>query len=173
MNATAGTRIVLPCMVELVGAESTAYATALVGVELFEHISRQVHALSSPVRHEEGEASWQMYALSCGGFFMTPKSDALVNLVGQDGMHLQLNAEAFGIACCLLALKLALDQKPLSASVIAEQVQHLELFATGHRDWPSIVSAQQVLRGLMGRGTSASSSCPAAMLDLRTAGMAA
>lgn len=171
MNSIAGNRIVLPCMVELENGDRAAYPTALIGDELFEHIVRQVHALSSLVRHEQGEASWRIYALSSGGFFMAPKCDALVNLIGHDGMHLRLNAEAFGIACCLLTLKLALDQRPTTASVNAEQVKHLELFATGHRDWLSIVSAQQVLRGLLDRGTAASSSCPAVIHDLRTAYM--
>lgn len=169
MNSIAGNRIVLPCMVELEGGDRAAYPTALMGDELFEHIVRQVHTLSSFVRHEQDEASWRTYALSSGGFFMAPRSDALVNLVDQESVHLRLNSEAFGIACCLLTLKLALDEKPMSASVIAEQVQHLDLFATGHRDWLLIVSAQQVLRGLLDRGTAASSSCPAVMCDLRTA----
>ncbi len=173
MNALNGTRLVLPCVVTLQGEAQMIYPVSLLGDELFDRFAQEVSALSKWIGDANHGLDWTAYALSSGGVFMAPMRDDLVELNDPDGMRLRLSAEAFGIACCLLSLKLSLGHRPKAAKVISEQVAHLELFATGRRDCLSIMSAVRMLRRLKGCGSSASSSCPTAPEHLRTAVMPA
>jgi len=48
---------------------------------------------------------WEMYALSNGGFFMSPSEIGVWNVqVPSNGFEGTMSSQAFGIVCCLFAL---------------------------------------------------------------------
>ena len=84
---------------------------------------------------------WNFYALSNGGFFMAPESDALFTVYADNGFQGKMSAEAFGITACLYAYSnLSFGDGEL-AEECAKQFHLLREYMLDHPEAGAILSA--------------------------------
>ena len=84
---------------------------------------------------------WNFYALSNGGFFMAPESDALFTVYADNGFQVKMSAEAFGITACLYAYSnLSFGDGEL-AEECAKQFHLLREYMLDHPEVGAILAA--------------------------------
>ena len=84
---------------------------------------------------------WQFYALSNGGFYMSPRSDTILNVSCDNGYVGKLSADALGITACLYAYShLSLSEGEFSGPC-AQQYHWLRDYMYGHAEVRAILGA--------------------------------
>lgn len=85
---------------------------------------------------------WEFYALSNGGFHMSPSTEQRFHLSCPNGNDVELSADALGIVCCLYAYSLlSFERIPVFSETCAEQYHLLREFMYGHAEVGAILRA--------------------------------
>jgi hypothetical protein len=75
----------------------------LFGIHFPLHLEPFVYAMADTIAPKYRGGFWHFYALSNGGFYMAPASDAYFDVVCENGFEGRLSADALGITVCLYA----------------------------------------------------------------------
>lgn len=85
---------------------------------------------------------WEFYALSNGGFHMSPSTEQHFHLSCPNGYEVELSADALGIVCCLYAYSLlSFERIPVFSETCAEQYHLLREFMYGHAEAAAMLRA--------------------------------
>lgn len=79
------------------------HTAELFGVNFPMHIEPFVYCVTGSMDRAYQGGYWNFYALSNGGFYMAPKSDAISIVICDNGYEGLLSADALGITACLYA----------------------------------------------------------------------
>ncbi len=84
---------------------------------------------------------WDMYALSNGGWYMCPSSEATFSVTSPNGYRGDMSADALGITSCLFAFSHLSFGSGALATVCAEQYHWLRGLALDHVESRAIQAA--------------------------------
>ena len=84
---------------------------------------------------------WEFYALSNGGFYMSPRSTAVFDVSSDNGFEGQMSAEALGITACLYAYSHLSFTEGDFAETCARHYHWLREYMFEHAEAKSILRA--------------------------------
>lgn len=105
-------------------------------------IEPTVYSFASNIASEYSGAYWEFYALSNGGFYMAPCSEASYQVSCENGFEGTLSADALGITACLYAYShLSFSNNQAFAELCANQYHSLRDYMLEHLEARAILSA--------------------------------
>jgi len=106
------------------------------------NIEPAVYSIASNITSEYNGAYWEFYALSNGGFYMTPISDQLFAVSCDNGYVGKLSADALGITACLYAYShLSFSNNTAFGELCANHYHWLRAYMLEHAEASAILSA--------------------------------
>ena len=101
-----------------------------------------VYAITDHIATEYSGGFWEFFALSNGGFYMAPSSDADFKVSCENGYQGTLSADALGITVCLYAYShLSFSNNPEPAEMCAQQFHLLRDYMLDHSEVEGILRA--------------------------------
>lgn len=80
-----------------------AFVDTMFGISYVLKLEPTVFRFAEQLAVDYNGGYWNFYALSNGGFYMAPRSDAIFTVVCDNGFEGKLSADALGIVSCLYA----------------------------------------------------------------------
>jgi hypothetical protein len=97
--------------------------------------------IASSLSPDYAGGSWELLALSHGGFYMAPQTDEPFEVRCENGFEGRLSACAFGITVCLYAFSLLSFEGGVLGETCAEQYHLLREHMLDHREAQTILAA--------------------------------
>ena len=104
-------------------------------------LAPHVFGTASRLSAEYGGGTWDFFALSNGGFFMSPRSGTSFNVSRAYGAPVKMSAEGLGITACLFALSDLSFGRGAFAETCGWHYRLLRAFAYEHLEAPAIYRA--------------------------------
>lgn len=99
-----------------------------------------VYAITESIASDYDGGYWEFYALSNGGFYMTPNSDKLFEVSCENGFEGNLSADALGIVACMYAYShLSFGESSSLADVCSRLYHWLREYIFEHPEVASIL----------------------------------
>jgi hypothetical protein len=118
------------------------HAADVFGLDFPLHVEPLVYALTDHLASEYNGGYWEFYALSNGGFYMTPLSDTPFQVSCENGFEGELSADALGITVCLYAYsQLSFSLHSRLATICARQYYLLRDYMLEHPEAGAILGA--------------------------------
>lgn len=117
------------------------HTAALFGINFPLSLEPFVYFMADTVCEDYNGGYWNFYALSNGGFYMAPHTDAGFKVSCENGFQGTLSAEAFGIVCCLYAYSHLSFGEGEFAQVCAEHYHLLREYMLDHTEAGAILRA--------------------------------
>jgi len=118
------------------------HTAALFGINFPLYLEPFVFFMADTICEDYNGGLWHFYALSNGGFYMSPHTDANFKVSCENGFQGTLSADAFGIVCCLYAYSHLSFGGGDFAQTCAEHYHLLREYVFGHleegRIWRAI-----------------------------------
>jgi hypothetical protein len=114
----------------------------LFGIRFPLNIEPAIYSIAGNIASEYNGAYWEFYALSNGGFYMAPCSDAVYKVSCDNGFEGNLSADALGITACLYAFShLSFGSNQAFAEICANYYHWLRAYMLKHKEASAILSA--------------------------------
>jgi hypothetical protein len=101
----------------------------------------RIFAMADMLSRDYNGGYWHFYALSNGGFYMAPASEAFFDVSCENGFDGKLSADAFGITACLYAYSHLSFGEGEFAQVCAQHYHLLRDFMMEHAEARAILRA--------------------------------
>ena len=119
------------------------HTATLFGIHFPLNLEPAVYAITRTIAPAYQGDYWEFYALSNGGFYMTPHTETEYAINCDNGFEGQLSADALGITACLYAYShLSFCELKGFAETCAEQYHLLRAYMLAHSE------ANQILRAI-------------------------
>jgi hypothetical protein len=123
-------------------AERASHAAELFGINFPLRLEPTVFAMADRLAPDYNGGYWDFVALSNGGFYMAPASQAQFQVVCENGYEGSMSADALGIAVCLYAFShLSFSGEMAFTQKCAEHYHRLREYALGHPEVRAILAA--------------------------------
>lgn len=128
---------------ELLGEQQRgAYTAKLFGIGFPLYVEPLVFNTAGNLSTDYSGGFWQFYALSNGGFYMAPRSEAPLHVICTNGYVGDMSADAFGVTACLYAFsQLSFTAKGELAQTCTEQYHLLRDYMAEHSEVRDILAA--------------------------------
>jgi hypothetical protein len=113
----------------------------LFGAKFSMNFEPQVFHAARELSTEYEGGTWDFFALSNGGFFMSLRSDKCFNVSGPSEARVNMSAEGLGIAACLCAFSRLSFGRDADAETFGRQYYLLRAFMFEHLEAPVILRA--------------------------------
>lgn len=101
-----------------------------------------VYFMADTICEDYSGGYWEFYALSNGGFYMSPHTDADFKVSCENGFEGDLSADAFGIVCCLYSYShLSFGDSTPFTEACAEHYHLLREYVYEHPEVAAILRA--------------------------------
>jgi len=122
-------------------ADRLAFTAKLFGMNFPMRLEPTVFDMAGRLATGYSGGYWQFYALSNGGFYMAPKTDAIFDVSCQNGFEGNLSSDALGIAACLYAYSHLSFGEGAFAETCAQHYHWLRDYMFGHPEVRGILGA--------------------------------
>lgn len=122
-------------------ADRVTFTAKLFGINFPMRLEPTVFDMAGRLAPEYHGGYWQFYALSNGGFYMAPKTDAVFAVSCENGFEGKLSADVLGIAACLYAYSHLSFSEGEFAATCAQQYHWLRDFMMAHAEVRSLLAA--------------------------------
>ncbi len=114
----------------------------LFGIRFPLNLEPAIYSIASNIANEYNGAYWEFYALSNGGFYMTPCPNQLYQVSCENGYEGKLSADALGITACLYAYShLSFSSDQSFAEICANHYHSLREYMLQHSEASKILGA--------------------------------
>ena len=135
-NITSITRNLVP------DNKRTKIVADLFGIDFPQRIEPLVFAVAEEMGHEYRGGLWKFFALSNGGFYMSPDFAGLFTVSCENGFSGSMSADALGIAACLYAYSyISFTDNQALAELCARHFHLLREYALDHPEVRGIMAA--------------------------------
>lgn len=121
--------------------QRVTHTAALFGLGFPLKLEPFVYFMADTMCEDYDGGFWHFYALSNGGFYMAPHTDADFKVSCENGFKGDLSADAFGIVCCLYAYSHLSFGEGEFAQICAEHYHLLREFMYQHPEVSAILRA--------------------------------
>lgn len=105
-------------------------------------IEPTIFSMASRLSKDYQGGYWNFYALSNGGFFMSPEDDCIFTVSSENGYQGSMSAEAFGMTVCLYAFShLSFSDNGELATLCCRQFHLLREYMLDHQEVGAILGA--------------------------------
>ena len=123
-------------------ARRADFVDALFGINFPMQLQPLIFSVASELSADYGGGCWAFYALSNGGFYMAPDSDAPFGVHCPNSYEGTLSADALGITVCLYVFsRLSFIADDRIAGVYARQYHLLREYMMDHPEAAAILGA--------------------------------
>ena len=121
--------------------QRVGYSSQLFGIHFPLKLEPTIFGMADRLALGYDGAYWQFYALSNGGFYMAPGTDAIFDVSCENGFEGKLSADALGITACLYAYSHLSFAEDKFATACAQHYYLLRDFMMEHQEARVILRA--------------------------------
>ena len=122
-------------------SERMAVVDRLFGLSYVLRYEPTVFSVAENLSSQYNGGYWQFHTLGNGGFYMSPRLNAIFDVSCENGFEGKLSAHAFGIAACLYANSHLSFGGGEFADMCAQQYHWLRDYMYGHAEVRAILAA--------------------------------